>query len=149
MKHILVIAVAMGLLTSCVRQQISPNVYSARQVGEAAMTYSGSIVSVRPVSVQQQGSGAGTVVGGVAGGALGAAIGRGNLAPTALGAIIGAVAGTAIEHDAARQTGLEYVIQLDNGQLMTVVQGCDQIFQCGEPVYVIMSGCGRSRVTRQ
>lgn len=148
MKNILLLAVASLLFTSCVRQ-ISPNVYSSRQVGEASMTYSGCIVNVRPVCVQQQGAGVGTLAGGVAGGALGSAVGRGCFAPTAIGAIVGAVAGTAIEQDATRQTGLEYVIQLDNGQLMTVVQGCDQFFQCGEPVYVIMSSTGRSRVTRQ
>lgn len=149
MKHLLLITLTSVLFTSCVRQQISGGVYPARQVGEASMTYAGSIVNVRPVCVQQQQTGVGTIAGGVAGGALGSALGRGCFAPTALGAIAGAVVGSAVEEDASRQTGFEYVIQLDNGQLMTVVQGCDQFFQCGEPVYVIISGNGRSRVTRQ
>lgn len=148
MKNILLIGLTSLLFTSCVRQQMSPNVYSARQVGEASMTYAGRIVNVRPVCVQQA-SGVGTVAGGVAGGVLGSAIGRGDLAPTAIGALAGAVAGSLIEQDASRQTGFEYVIQLDNGQLMTIVQGCNPFFQCGDPVYVIMSGSGRSRVTRQ
>lgn len=147
MKNILLITIASVLFTSCAAQ-ISSNAYSARQVGEASMTYSGCIINIRPVCVQQQ-TGVGTVAGGVAGGALGSALGRGCFAPVALGAIAGAVVGSAVEQDASRQTGLEYVIQLDNGQLMTVVQGCDQYFQCGDPVYVIMSGSGRSRIIRQ
>lgn len=148
MKYFLLISFASILFTSCIRQQLSPNVYAARQVGEASMTYSGCIVSVRPICVQQQ-TGVGAIAGGVAGGALGSVIGNGYFAPTALGAIAGAVVGSAVEQDTSRQTGFEYVIQLDNGQLMSVVQGCDPFFQCGDPVYVIMSSSGRSRVTKQ
>lgn len=144
MKYILLITFASVLFTSC-----ACHVYPPRQVGEACMTYSGCIVNVRPVCVQQQQTGLGAVAGGVAGGAIGSVIGRGCLAPTAFGAIAGAVVGSAVEQNNGRQTGFEYVIQLDNGQLMTVVQGCDTFFQCGDPVYVSMSGSGRSRVTRQ
>ena len=76
-------------------------------------------------------------------------MGRGNFAPTAAGAIAGAVGGAFLEKKLKEQNAFEYVVQLDNGQMMTVVQGKDQIFGIGQPVYVLTSQGGRSRITPQ
>ncbi|MDP1879552.1 MAG: hypothetical protein Q8K60_01270 [Parachlamydiaceae bacterium] len=138
--------------SSCARQ-ISSDVYSARQVGEISITYAGVIRSMREVVVEhgdQLGDNeAGVVAGGVTGGVLGSAIGRGNLAPTALGAVAGAIAGSLVEKKLKTQTGMEYVVELNNGGLLTIVQGNDECFQIGQPVYVLASPCGRSRITPQ
>jgi outer membrane lipoprotein SlyB len=140
------------LFTSCARQ-ISSDVYSSGQVGEVSTTYPGVIRSVRVVTMQNgeqlEDNGLGIVGGGVAGGVVGSAVGRGNLLPTAAGAIAGAVGGAFLEKKLKEQNALEYVVQLDYGGMVTVVQGTDQAFGEGQPVYVLMSPNGRSRIIPQ
>lgn len=140
------------LITSCARE-ISSDVYSSRQVGKVSTTYAGTIKNVREVTVQQgeqlEDNGLGIAGGGIAGGVIGSAVGRGNFAPTAAGAIVGAVAGSLVEKKLKQQQALEYVVELDQGGLLTVVQGTDQQFDVGQPVYVLMSPSGRSRITPQ
>lgn len=140
------------LFTSCARQ-ITSDVYASRQVGEVSATYPGIIKNVREVCVEQgeelQENGLGIAGGGIAGGAIGSALGKGNFIPTAAGAIAGAVAGSLVEKKLKQQMAFEYVVQLDNGGLMTVVQGKDQVFDIGQPVYIIVSQTGRSRITLQ
>lgn len=152
MKQIILLAMSALLLTSCARE-ISSDVYVARQVGEVSTTYAGVIRSVREVCVEAHGqledNGLGIAGGGLVGGVLGSSIGRGHFVPTAVGAIAGAVTGSLIEKKAKQQNALEYVVQLENGELITVVQGLDQVFNPGQPVYVMVSQWGRSRITCQ
>lgn len=142
----------MSCFTSCARQ-ISSDVYSARQVGEVSTTYAGVIRSMREVTVEhgdQLGDNeTGVIAGGFTGGVIGSSIGRGNLAPTALGAVAGAIAGSFVEKNLKTQTGMEYIVQMENGGLLTIVQGNDECFQIGQPVYVLVSSSGRSRITSQ
>lgn len=150
-NFLIIAAVALSCLTSCARNISSDN-YVARNVGEVSTTYAGVIRSVREVCVDESdqvgGNQAGIVGGGAAGGLVGNALG-GGLLPTAAGAIVGAVGGSFIEKKLKQQSALEYVVQLENGGLMTVVQGLDNAFCIGQPVYVIVSQCGRSRVVSQ
>lgn len=152
MRQFILAAIGAILCTSCARQ-ISSDVYAARQVGEVSMTYAGYIKNVRQVMVehgeQLQDNGLGIAGGGIAGGVVGSAVGKGNFLPTAAGAIAGAVAGSFVEKKLKQQTALEYIVEMDNGGLMTVVQGQDQVFNIGQPVYVVVSQGGRSRITPQ
>lgn len=142
------------ILSSCAKE-ISSGVYSAHQVGEVSVTYSGVIRNVREVCIEGsdnlEENGLGIIGGGVVGGVVGSNIGKGNgrLLPTAVGAIAGAVGGSLIEKKLKQQTGFEYIVHLDDGMLMTIVQGRDYFFQVGQPVYVITSNSGRSRITPQ
>jgi outer membrane lipoprotein SlyB len=119
------------LFTSCA-SQISSDVYTSRQVGEVSTTYAGTIKNVREVCVEQgdqlENNGLGVAGGGVTGGILGSNIGKGRFFPTAAGAIAGAVTGSLIEKKLKQQSAFEYIIELENGGLMTVVQGQDQVF---------------------
>lgn len=148
---VLITAAAM-LLSSCAKE-ISSGVYSSRQVGEASVTLPGVVVSVREVCVEGsdrlQDNELGIIGGGVVGGVIGSNIGKGNgrILPTAVGAIAGAIGGSMIEKKLNQQAGFEYVVQLDDGRLMTIVQGNDMLFQMGQPVYVILGYQGRSRIT--
>ncbi len=148
----LLICGTLASLTSCARQ-ISSDMYAAPCVGEASVTYAGVIRNVREVCVdgsdQLEGNQMGLFGGGAAGGIAGSAIGRGGLLPTAAGAVVGAVGGAMIEKKLKRQAGLEYIVQLENGGLMTVVQGADQVFAPGQLVYVVVGQSGRSRITPQ
>ena len=140
-----------ALFSSCARE-ISSDVYSAHHVGEASTTYSGVVIHVRQVSVQEnerlQDNGLGIIGGGVAGAVAGNQFGKGggNTAATIGGALVGATAGAFAEKALKTQTGIEYVVQLDNGQSMTVVQGPSPAFSSGQNVYVIIGERGRSRI---
>lgn len=152
MKKWILLAVNTVLLASCARN-IDSDVYASRQVGEVSTTYPGIIRNARAVCVEQGGqleeNGLGIAGGGVAGGVLGNAIGRGRFAPTAAGVIAGAVAGSLVEKKLKQQMAFEYVVELYNGSLMTIVQGRDQMFNIGQPVYVMISPFGRSRIAPQ
>ena len=143
--------VCIALLSSCARE-ISSDVYSANHVGEASTTYSGVIIHSRQVSVQDserlQDNGLGIVGGGVAGAVAGNQFGKGagNTAATIGGALLGATAGAFAEKALKTQSGIEYIVQLDNGQSMTVVQGPNPSFSVGQNVFVVVGNKGRSRI---
>jgi outer membrane lipoprotein SlyB len=152
LKMMVLLLSSMTALSSCARQ-ISSDVYTSRQVGEVSTTYAGCIRSVREVCMEEgdklEDNTLGMAGGGVVGGVAGNAIGKGGLVPTALGAVAGAVAGTFIEKKLKQQMALEYIVQLENSNMITVVQGQDQVFDIGQPVYVIISQSGRSRIISQ
>jgi len=138
-------------LSSCARE-ISSNVYAADSVGEASRTLSGVVISARGITVQDserlQDNGLGIIGGGLAGAYGGSHIGKGdgNTLATIGGAVIGATAGAFAEKSLKTQQGIEYVVKLDNGEAMTVVQAVSPQFSVGQNVYVIISHQGRSRV---
>lgn len=143
--------VPLVLFTGCSRD-IDSGSYHSAHVGEASETYEGTIISVRAVKVNEaerlQDNQTGGAVGALGGAALGSQIGGGKarLATGAGGAILGAVAGTLIQRQLGRQTGLEYVVKLTTGRLMTVVQGPKPHLQPGQRVFVQIGQAGRSRV---
>jgi len=152
LEKILLIAVSSASLTSCATQ-ISPDTYATRQVGEVSTTLAGVIQNVRQVYVQEkdrlQDNEMGVIGGGATGGILGGVLGRGHLLPVAAGVVAGAVTGSLIENKAKKQVAYEYVVQLQTGELVTIVQGPPSVLAIGQPVYVIMSPNGRSRITPQ
>lgn len=145
-------AIGLLLFTSCARH-ISSDVYAAGQVGEVSTTYPGVIRNARVVLLQNgdqlEDNGLGIIGGGVAGGFIGSAAGRGHFLPTAAGALTGAVVGSLVESKMKEQHGLEYTVELYNGGLVTVVQGTDNPLYVGQPVYVLISPYGRSRIVPQ
>lgn len=138
-------------LTSCARK-ISSDVYVANHVGEVSTTYQGVIKNVRQVCVDGSeslgGNQTGIAGGVIAGGLVGNAI-SGKFVPTAAGAIAGAIGGSLIEKKLKQQSAFEYIVEIQNGALMTIVQGTDNAFCIDQPVYVIVSQCGRSRIISQ
>lgn len=145
-------AVALVFLLSGCARDISSNTYKASHVGEASFTYQGVVANVREVQVEEgerlEENAAGASIGTLAGGAVGYQFGggKGQIATTAAGAILGGVAGAFAEKALKSQKGLEYVVRLDNGQVMTVVQGLDPRLSSGQRVLVLVSHSGRSRV---
>jgi outer membrane lipoprotein SlyB len=145
------LAAAFTCATSCARQ-ISSEVYEGKCVGEASTTYSGVIAHVRQVTVQEgeflQDNALGIVGGGVGGALVGSQIGKGsgNTLATIGGALAGATAGAFAEKALKTQNALEYTVHMDDGKMMTVVQGPSPAFSIGQNVYVVISTEGRSRV---
>lgn len=149
-KHVTVVG-AILFSSSCARQ-ISSNVYSGGAVGEVSSTYAGTIISARVVTIQDQeyleNNGLGLVGGGVGGAILGSQVGkgRGNTAATIAGGILGATAGAFAEQNLKSQNAMEYVVQLENGEAKTVVQGPEPQLGVGQRVWLMSSHQGRSRI---
>jgi outer membrane lipoprotein SlyB len=147
---IISIPLTAALLTGCARN-ISSDVYSESHVGETSRTYRGTVINVRQVQVSPEslgenivGAGAGAIGGGLAGSHIGG--GKGNIAATAAGAIAGGLAGAYAEKMIKTQDALEYSIELTNGEIRTIVQGPSPSFAVGQPVLLIASSKGRSRI---
>jgi len=144
--------VVLSFLSGCTKQ-LNPNAYSAASAGESVTTYRGIIASVRPVVVESgdnlEDNTLGLVGGGVGGALVGSTIGKGhgNTLAMGAGALLGAVGGAFAEKALKEQEALEYVVDLDNGGIKTVVQGLEPRLQVGQRVYVTVSQKGRSRVT--
>jgi outer membrane lipoprotein SlyB len=84
-------------------------------------------------------SGIGPAAGAAAGGIVGSQIGRGsgNAAAVLAGVLIGGVTGAVVEEATTRQAGIEYVLQSDNGALLTLIQGTNPAFVLGQKVVII------------
>lgn len=142
---------AVVVLSGCARN-INSDTYKASHVGEASFTYQGVVASARKVQVEEGEylgeNTTGMAIGGVAGGLAGNQFGggSGNVAATVGGALIGGLAGTLAEKALKSQEAMEYAVRLNNGTMMTVVQGMDNPLSPGQRVLVMTSQDGRSRV---
>jgi len=103
------------------------------------------VISVRAVSIdgsQGGGAAAGAAAGGVAGSTIGGSD-RANAVGAIGGIVVGAIAGAATERNVSATRGLEYVVQTENGNLMTVVQGPDPTYSTGSKVLVLYGSPSR------
>ena len=119
---------------------ISADSYSVGSVGQANRAVRGTIVSLRPVDISGSQTGVGGTAGAVSGAVAGSAIGggaRSNALGAIGGAVVGGIAGSAIEEGSSRQTGIEYVVETENGALITVVQGGDPSLSVGRKIIVL------------
>ena len=141
MRAVASVLVATALLAGCAHP--SGTTYEAGDVGRTIETAQGSVVSSRVVKV----SGQTNAVGPVAGGALGAAGSALAFQGSGLVAVIGGVLGAGVGYLAQRQLnnreGIEYVLQMDDGRTVTLVQNREseeQPLPDGTPVLVQVSG---------
>ncbi len=122
--------------------------YSSADIGRTAQVSYGTIVSMRPVTLQNRPTGVGAVGGAVAGGVAGSMIGRGGGSVLAAvgGAVLGGVLGNAVESSASTGDAVEFIIQEDNApQPISVVQTNEDNFRPGERV--ILSRGARTRIS--
>lgn len=129
------------LIISACADNIGANHYNTSSANTVNRSATGRIISVRMVTVSDGSDGQfGKTAGAVAGGAAGSMIG-GNTAVNVIGAVggavIGGIAGDAAQNQLSKQTGFEYVVQLDGGGVVTVVQGADIMMQTGQRVIVL------------
>ena len=144
----LIASLAVAALAAC--STTSPDVISRNDAQRMAVVQDGTIVSIRPVTVEGTQSGGGAAAGGVIGAVAGSSVGgsRESVIVGVLGAVAGAVAGNAIERGATREGAVEILVQLRNGERRSIVQarGGETLY-AGDPVVITTSG-GRARVTR-
>lgn len=135
------------VLTSLVgcAANLSPHSYSVGSVGQVNRTIPATVISARQVDISGTtgtGAGVGVGAGAVAGSGIGGS-GRANMLGAIGGAVIGGLAGAAIEQNATKQIGMEYVVQTENGNLMTLVQGPEASFHVGSRVLVLYGSPAR------
>ena len=84
------------LVSGCAKPSASANVYTYSQAQRDQVVRNGTVVNVRPITLQnERTSGAGVIAGGAVGGVLGSTVGGGTGRTLAVlgGAILGALAG--------------------------------------------------------
>jgi len=114
--------------------------YGAYSVGEMASVSYGTIVSMRPVAIQTPPTGIGALTGAAAGGVAGSYIGgdpRANILGAIGGALLGGIAGSAVEGSLSGGRAIEFIIRLDDGRTVSVVQSNENRFAIGQRVAVI------------
>jgi outer membrane lipoprotein SlyB len=144
----LIATAAVVALAAC--STTSPDVISRYDAQRMAVVQDGTILSIRPVTVEGSQSGGGAAAGGVIGAVAGSSVGgsREGVIVGVLGAVAGAVAGNAIERSATREGAVEILVQLRNGERRSIVQARGgETLLAGDAVIITTSG-GRSRVTR-
>ncbi len=113
--------------------------YSRGNIGQAGIVREGVIISMTPVNVEGTAA-VGTIGGAVAGGAAGSMIG-GNTAVNIIGgtagAILGGMIGNTAEKAITKDTAMQFLVRLSNGQTTAVVQSNELNFRVGDKVLLI------------
>ena len=128
----------------------SPDVIQRGDAQRLSSVQDGSVLSVRPVTVEGSQSGVGAVAGGVVGGVAGSSVGghRESVAVGVLGAVAGAVIGNVIERNVTQEEAVEILVQLPNGERRAIVQAKgNETLVAGDPVILVTTG-GKVRVSR-
>jgi outer membrane lipoprotein SlyB len=151
-KKLFLVPVLLIGLTACAGN-VDTNRYETSAAGRVNSASLGEVINVRAVTIATSNGTVGKLAGGVAGGVAGSMIG-GNSAVHAIGAVGGAVLGGYLgdkaQENLSRQKGYEYVVRLENGNVVTVTQGADEVFRVGQKVYVLDAGAGdRARIIPQ
>lgn len=143
-----VLTASLSVLAGCANQSASGSTYTYGQAQQEQIVRYGTVVSVRPVTIQQDrssgvGAAGGAALGGVAGSTIGG--GSGQILTSIGGALLGGLAGNAVENQMAKTSGLEITVRLDNGETRVVAQADDIALSSGQRVQLI-SGGGPTRV---
>lgn len=141
MKRLTIVLLLM--LSACAHA--GQNRYNWQDVGQAAVVEFGTVISLRPVEITGQNTGVGAVAGAGGGAIAGSMIGSGNgsLAGMLAGAVVAGVAGHMAEQAIADHQGIEYVITLESGKTVTIVQNYvegDPSIKAGQRVMIQTSG---------
>jgi uncharacterized protein YcfJ len=105
----------------------------------AACKDCGTVVEVKTLSKQGEGSGVGAVIGGVAGGVLGHQVGggRGKDVATVAGAAGGAYAGHQIEKSQKSTTSYQVNVSMDGGGSRAFVYSSPTSYKIGDKVKIV------------
>jgi len=144
---VLILSLSLAVLSGCANQSSSASHYTHYQARSMNHVTHGVVQAVRPVTIQ---AAAQTGVGSAVGAALSAAAGmfigdgRGQYLAATLAGSLGAVAGNFVERAFTTAAGIEVVILLDDGRVMSIAQEADVAIQLGQRVRIHHGG-GASR----
>jgi outer membrane lipoprotein SlyB len=147
MKAVAAFALA-GVLAGCAYPPQSASVYHYYQTQNEQTVRTGTVESIRNVTIVYPESGVGPVSGAALGGLAGstAGSGTGQAAAVVLGALAGGLIGQRVEQGANTKPGFEITVHLDSGELLAITQANDELFQPGERVRLLSNGA-TTRVT--
>jgi outer membrane lipoprotein SlyB len=141
MKAVAFSLVAALLLAGCAHP--SGSTYEAGDVGRTIETAQASVVSSRVVKIAGDSNAVGPVAGGAVGAAGSALAFEGSGLVAVIGGVLGAGAGYLAQRQLNNRDGIEYVLQMDDGRTVTLVQNraADEApLPDGTPVLVQVSG---------
>ncbi len=151
LKQAVVVAVVASLglgLGGCVSNQ-GGDVYTRGEARQPATVQNGTVVALRPVTIEGTKSPVGAAAGSIAGGIAGSAIGggRGSAISAVIGAVAGGLLGSAAEEGVTRARGVELIIRLGDGSERAYVQELqeNERFSVGDRVRILSTG-SNSRV---
>ena len=145
------VIVMMALFVSGCATSLSGDVYSRDEARQTQTVEYGRIDEVRPVIIEGTKSGAGAAAGGAIGAIAGSGVSSGSR-ESRIGSVLvgaaGAVIGNKTEEALTQAQGLEMVLTLDSGRVLSVVQEVASLdeFTPGQRIRLIGSG-RTSRVT--
>lgn len=146
---VLIIAISMLALVGCA-DDLDTDSYNDGSSGQSQNVRYGVIVQTIPVHIDSQGDKTvGMIAGGIAGAILGSTIGGGAVANglgSVGGAVAGGAAGGAVGKAAGKQNGTQYIIKLDTGSSIAVVQGMTPALAIGQRVMILTGSNSRDRV---
>lgn len=133
---VLVLALAMAL-SGCASR--GGKTYSDGNVRQVQHVQFGTVVDVTEVMVEEDPSIVGPALGLAAGGLIGSLFGAGTgrVLMTLGGAAVGAIAGGATEYSVRRYKATQITTELEDGDVLVVVQGNDELFVRGDRVRII------------
>lgn len=150
-KYFILLAIMLTTmnLTGCYND-FGSDEYSGNSAGQAQTVRSGTIIQTQKVVINDKSNqGIGMLAGAAAGAILGSTIGGGSTAH-ALGGVAGGVAGgaagNAIGSAAGKQDGIRYIVKLNSGNALSIVQGTEPKLRVGQKVLVLIGSDGRDRV---
>ncbi|HSI51061.1 MAG TPA: glycine zipper 2TM domain-containing protein [Ideonella sp.] len=144
----LILATMVATLAACATS--SPDVVQRGDAQRLSTVQDGTILSVRPVTIDGSQSGLGGAAGAVVGGVAGSSVGgsRESAIVGVIGAVAGAAIGNAVERSSTKEEGVELLVQLRNGDRRAIVQAKgNENLQPGDVVVIVSTG-GKVRVTK-
>lgn len=143
------VVLALGL-SGCASRQTG-DVYTRGEARQPATVQYGTIVALRPVTIEGTkspiGGAAGSIAGGIAGSTVGG--GRGSAISAVIGAVAGGLLGSMAEEGITRASGVEIIVRLSGGGDRAYVQElqANERFNVGDQVRILSTG-SNSRVQR-
>ena len=144
MKKTILTLLTATTLMGC-QSNINSDHYSTNQTGKVSTVSQCTVMNVRYVGVNSD-TDSGALIGSIAGGVAGSTIGGGSTAHTlgaVGGALLGGFVGSAAEQGLSSQTGIEYVVKLDNGQVISITQGTSGALSVGQRCLVLFGNPSR------
>lgn len=146
-KKLLLLTISMLLIINGCAENVSPNKYTASEVGIASKVIPGVIISKRPVQIDASSNNViGAASGAVIGAAGGTAIGsnpHSSIAAGVGGAVIGGAIGDAIQKKINTCQGFEYMIKIKDNSIISITQDQDLQFNVGQKILIIYGSMTR------
>ena len=124
--------------------------YTKDEARQVQSVQRGVILTIDEVTIEEDPGAVGMGLGGVLGGVLGSTMGRGTgrILTTAGGAVLGAGLGALGEKALRTEKAYEFMIELEEGGTISVVQAIDDDYMAGDAVRILRSSGNRARVVR-